>query len=359
MEGDYDDVSVKVLEGGRIDHHYYHHQHQHHRQDIIETEAAATDNTAADDDENSHSNDNTVEDSHDGDDLDEMTDNNMKSESDENGPNMQVGTPSKLKLDSKDPLRPRRKKARRACYACQRAHLTCGDERPCQRCIKRGLADVCQDGIRKKAKYLHDAPSDALRPVLGPYYKSNFNQTANHGRLAGSNNNNNSLTRDNSNSSPTITTNARMSSIFSLQGTPSYPAFNQSNAIPPPLQTRISINNQKSSISPPFNHQTTTSIQNISLPPQQISPDDPQRGSFNTTATLLDPSNPAFYGLDLESLNFGNHYGALEFGILGHMSSGVDEVSLKDQANFMSVQGLGEVNFSDNNMYGDSMSNCN
>ena len=28
--------------------------------------------------------------------------------------------------DAKDPLRPRRKKARRACYACQRAHLTCG-----------------------------------------------------------------------------------------------------------------------------------------------------------------------------------------------------------------------------------------
>jgi hypothetical protein len=27
---------------------------------------------------------------------------------------------------SKDPQRPRRKKARRACFACQRAHLTCG-----------------------------------------------------------------------------------------------------------------------------------------------------------------------------------------------------------------------------------------
>lgn len=27
---------------------------------------------------------------------------------------------------AKDPSRPRRKKARRACFACQRAHLTCG-----------------------------------------------------------------------------------------------------------------------------------------------------------------------------------------------------------------------------------------
>lgn len=30
------------------------------------------------------------------------------------------------KPNAKDPLRPRRKKARRACFACQRAHLTCG-----------------------------------------------------------------------------------------------------------------------------------------------------------------------------------------------------------------------------------------
>jgi len=33
----------------------------------------------------------------------------------------------KKKYDPKDPLRPRRKKARRACFACQRAHLTCGE----------------------------------------------------------------------------------------------------------------------------------------------------------------------------------------------------------------------------------------
>ncbi len=35
---------------------------------------------------------------------------------------------AKKKYDPKDPLRPRRKKARRACFACQRAHLTCGME---------------------------------------------------------------------------------------------------------------------------------------------------------------------------------------------------------------------------------------
>jgi hypothetical protein len=36
------------------------------------------------------------------------------------------GAEWKVKYDPKDPARPRRKKARRACWACQRAHLTCG-----------------------------------------------------------------------------------------------------------------------------------------------------------------------------------------------------------------------------------------
>lgn len=34
--------------------------------------------------------------------------------------------PPKKSSNAKDPSRPRRKKARRACFACQRAHLTCG-----------------------------------------------------------------------------------------------------------------------------------------------------------------------------------------------------------------------------------------
>ncbi|KAF8443648.1 hypothetical protein BDZ91DRAFT_166916 [Kalaharituber pfeilii] len=55
-----------------------------------------------------------------------------------------------------DKDRTKRKKARRACSACQRAHLTCDDERPCRRCVRRKMADSCCDGARKKAKYLQD-----------------------------------------------------------------------------------------------------------------------------------------------------------------------------------------------------------
>ncbi|CAG8558297.1 5924_t:CDS:2 [Rhizophagus irregularis] len=62
----------------------------------------------------------------------------------------------------------RRKKATRACFHCQKAHLTCDDSRPCQRCIKRDLANTCTDGIRKKAKYLQDSNYDGAQITVGP-----------------------------------------------------------------------------------------------------------------------------------------------------------------------------------------------
>ncbi|CAO3596851.1 unnamed protein product [Absidia cylindrospora] len=58
----------------------------------------------------------------------------------------------------------KKKKAARACIHCQKAHLTCDDSRPCQRCIKRGLALTCADGARKKAKYLQDIDDAATSP---------------------------------------------------------------------------------------------------------------------------------------------------------------------------------------------------
>lgn len=51
-----------------------------------------------------------------------------RASTEEKSPNAQAGngTSQPAKSNAKDPLRPRRKKARRACFACQRAHLTCG-----------------------------------------------------------------------------------------------------------------------------------------------------------------------------------------------------------------------------------------
>ncbi|GAA5899106.1 hypothetical protein JCM8208_003005 [Rhodotorula glutinis] len=66
---------------------------------------------------------------------------------------------------------PKKKKAGRACAACQKAHLTCDDARPCARCIKKGCPEECVDGARKKAKYLLEIPDELLergRQAGGP-----------------------------------------------------------------------------------------------------------------------------------------------------------------------------------------------
>ncbi|OQE31642.1 hypothetical protein PENSTE_c001G05143 [Penicillium steckii] len=49
-----------------------------------------------------------------------------------------------------------RKKAVRSCSNCQKSHKTCGNERPCEQCIKRGIPLDCVDGSRKRPKYLCD-----------------------------------------------------------------------------------------------------------------------------------------------------------------------------------------------------------
>ncbi|KAJ2171008.1 Transcription factor [Coemansia sp. RSA 560] len=41
--------------------------------------------------------------------------------------------------------RTKRQKVSKACVYCQRSHMSCNDERPCQRCIKRNIAHMCHD----------------------------------------------------------------------------------------------------------------------------------------------------------------------------------------------------------------------
>lgn len=83
---------------------------------------------------------------------------------------------------------PKKKKAGRACAACQKAHLTCDDgtflpaplschrirnadsclstARPCARCVKKGCPEECVDGARKKAKYLQEIPDEREQDFL-------------------------------------------------------------------------------------------------------------------------------------------------------------------------------------------------
>ncbi|KJZ78481.1 Transcription activator [Hirsutella minnesotensis 3608] len=213
---------------------------------------------------------------------------------------------AKKKYDPKDPLRPRRKKARRACYACQRAHLTCGDERPCKRCIKRGLADACQDGVRKKAKYLHDAPEEALGPVLGPNY-NNTNTNAARSRPNGQ--------RHNSTQSD-MSSNTHGNSFLTQSSATTFPLYPSGGRGQVGMPEGISFNPQTSPVSPSFQGNPSTNA------PTQV--DGMLQANPLEYNALFDPSNPALYNFDLEGLNFGSQYAGWEFGILNKMALGAE-----------------------------------
>ncbi|PVG02847.1 hypothetical protein CPB86DRAFT_780271 [Serendipita vermifera] len=49
-------------------------------------------------------------------------------------------------------LKLKRKQVKNACTNCQKACKKCDDERPCPRCVKYGVADECQDSVRKERR---------------------------------------------------------------------------------------------------------------------------------------------------------------------------------------------------------------
>ena len=180
--------------------------------------------------------------------------------------------------------------------------LYSGDERPCQRCIKRGLAEHCQDGVRKKAKYLHDAPPEALRPVLGPNYNPNVPSS----RAA------NGLRHSSSAASDASSTVG--SSLFSSTSS-SFPIFSTGQQTPvASLPESMQFGSQQSPLSPTF---------------QAPSGLGPGMGGVPVPVTqdlanhlIFDPSNPALFNFNLDGLNFRNTYGGVEMAMLNHLSAG-------------------------------------
>ncbi|KAK2782431.1 Transcriptional regulator of nonfermentable carbon utilization [Emmonsiellopsis sp. PD_33] len=237
--------------------------------------------------------------------------------------------PASTAANAKDPLRPRRKKAKRACFACQRAHLTCGDERPCQRCIKRGLQDACHDGVRKKAKYLHDAPNEALMPGI----RGNLYNQAHAVR------NNLAQSRNGNSSKPPHQDGA--GNFYQPQAN-NYNVYSQGKSqqqMAPPLMQDATMNTSafqaQSPNSPAFDLTTNNQNQNLnsSLPQtSSASSSAPGQNQDPFGAAFFDPSHPALFNFDIASMNFGNRYGALEFGMLGHMATGAGDTPPSDSA---------------------------
>lgn len=96
--------------------------------------------------------------------------------------------------------------------------------------------------------------------------------------------------------------------------------------------------NTQSPVSPTFNLSTNATIQNATLSPSvpQQSPSTAATGPPQTqnpfAGPFFDPSDPALFNFDLSSMNFGNRYGALEFGMLGHMATGAGDTPPSDTA---------------------------
>ncbi|KAJ6141652.1 hypothetical protein N7470_010042 [Penicillium chermesinum] len=61
---------------------------------------------------------------------------------------------------------------------------------------------------------------------------------------------------------------------------------------------------------------------------------------------FFDPSDPALFNFDLSSMNFENRYGALEFGMLGHMATGAGDSPSDSATQRGSIGRSGSAQFS-------------
>ncbi|SMR50533.1 unnamed protein product [Zymoseptoria tritici ST99CH_1A5] len=276
-----------------------------------------------------------------------MADEKTEHSSEEKSPT-QTGssTTQSAKSNAKDPSRSKRKKARRACFACQRAHLTCGDERPCLRCIKRGLQDQCHDGVRKKAKYLHDAPAEALVPGFSNNFAMSRNQNMPSVPAAPM-----------SNGLPV----SQPGAFYPQSAGPSYPQYgssSQQNPMGPPMldgSGMVSDFASSAPVEPPSQFQATPNQQ--TSPAQDLTSNLEHTPSISTVGgtsfdtPYFDPNDPALFNFNISELNFGNHYGALEFGMLGHMSSGAVNTPELDGLNSMGQHNQRSVSYDGSNAF--------
>ncbi|CAO3640181.1 unnamed protein product [Cunninghamella echinulata] len=71
-------------------------------------------------------------------------------------------------------MKRKRKKVSLACVFCRQSHMTCDEGRPCQRCIKRSIGDLCHDepksnhGRKKSNKIKPSVPSPATSSSSSP-----------------------------------------------------------------------------------------------------------------------------------------------------------------------------------------------
>ena len=106
-----------------------------------------------------------------------------------------------------------------------------------------------------------------------------------------------------------------------------YDAYVQNGMHPPMQPPPQDLSGRPSPTSATFNttgsqQSTPMALYPATLPQASPASQGPAASNAMGGEQLFDPHDSPAYNFDLASLNFGNHYGALEFGMLGHMSSG-------------------------------------
>lgn len=129
------------------------------------------------------------------------------------------------------------------------------------------------------------------------------------------------------NGTTTVNTTTQQNSGSNYYPTPQSNSYNVYQDTP---LTQNSFPSQ-SPVSPTFNMKTTPTARSNSLsssvnqqpPSTTVSGATQSQNPF--AGPFFDPSDPALFNFDLSSMNFENRYGALEFGMLGHMATGAGD----------------------------------
>lgn len=178
--------------------------------------------------------------------------------------------------------------------------------------------------MRKKAKYLHDAPDGALVPGAGAggnFYNQGNALSKNATNFAPNGNQQQPQKPNNMypGSTPTPTSSFNTNGAFDANTATSQVLTDSASMNPGPFTATPA--------SPTFSMDASSAIPTISQAPTDMTSATPAQNSFGA---FFDPSDPALFNFDLASMNFGNRYGALEFGMLGHMATGAGDTPPSD-----------------------------
>lgn len=173
--------------------------------------------------------------------------------------------------------------------------------------------------MRKKAKYLHDAPDGALMPGA-PATIYNQGNNLPKGSPTNFTQKGNNAQQQKPNSMYTASTPSYSSNgTFDTNNTPGQ-VLTDSVLNPGPFTATPA--------SPTFSISASSAIPTLSQPTNDMATST--GAGQNSFGAFFDPSDPALFNFDLASMNFGNRYGALEFGMLGHMATGAGDTPPSD-----------------------------